>query len=77
MTDRHAGYIVVLDTDLREDDAEPVLAALRMVKGVLSVEPLTSGWEVHVAEDRVRFELGKAVQESVRAVLYPERKSGG
>lgn len=77
MTDRHAGYIVVLDTDLDEDDAEPVLAALRMVKGVRSVEPLVSSWEVHVAEERVRFELGKAVQDAVRAVLFPERKSSG
>lgn len=40
MTTRHQGYVVVLDTDLREDDAEQTLTALRMVRGVLSVEPI-------------------------------------
>lgn len=75
MTDRHAGYIVVLDADLREDDAEPVLADLRMVRGVLSVEPLASGWEVHVAEERARSELGTAVVQAVRGVLVPKREA--
>ena len=40
MTDRHAGYLVTLDEDLRSDDAEEILTALRMVKGVLAVEPI-------------------------------------
>lgn len=40
MTDRHAAYIVVLAEDIREDDAEHVLNALRMVSGVVSVEPV-------------------------------------
>ena len=30
MTDRHAGYVVVLAEDIREDDAESTLTALRM-----------------------------------------------
>lgn len=42
MTDRHAGYIVILDRDLREDDAEAVIAALRMVKGVSRVTPVVA-----------------------------------
>ena len=41
MTDRHAAYIVILDTDIREED-EGVLAALRMIRGVASVEPVTA-----------------------------------
>lgn len=40
MTDRHAGYVVTLDRDIREDDAEAVLNAIRMVKGVASVTPV-------------------------------------
>lgn len=40
MTDRHAGYIVVLDKDIREDDAEATLTALRRVRGVISIEPI-------------------------------------
>jgi len=40
MTDRHAAYLVTLDGDTREDDAESTLTALRMVRGVQSVEPV-------------------------------------
>lgn len=41
MTDRHSGYIVILDRDIREDDAEEsVIAALRMIRGVADVKPI-------------------------------------
>lgn len=52
MTDRHAAYIVVLDQDIRDDDAEPILTALRMVKHVASVEPVVSSYDTHIAESR-------------------------
>jgi hypothetical protein len=52
VTDRHAGYLVVLDHDMREDDAEKTIAALWMIRGVAAVTPLISSWEVHVAEAR-------------------------
>lgn len=52
MTDRHAAYIVILEDDIREDDAEPVLTALRMIHGVASVEPVVSGYPFAVARSR-------------------------
>lgn len=36
----HAGYIVVLSKDLRKDDAEATLNAIRQIKGVVGVEPV-------------------------------------
>lgn len=42
MTDRHAGYLITLEEDVRSDDAESIINALRMVKGVLHVEPIVS-----------------------------------
>lgn len=42
MTDRYAGFTVVLQEDIREDDAEFLLTALRMLKGVLEVRPIDS-----------------------------------
>ena len=58
MTDRHAGYLVVLAKDVREDDAEEgVLNALRMVKGVLSVTPVPASVEVAIAEQRATWRL--------------------
>ena len=38
MTDRVKGCTVVFEKDIREDDVEPVLIAIRMLRGVLAVE---------------------------------------
>ena len=69
MGDRHAGYIVTLEHDIREDDAAEIVVALSMTKGVLSVEPVVSDHRVHMAEERVRHELGKRLF----AVVYPRK----
>jgi len=63
MTDRHAGYIVTLAADVREDDAEAILTALQMVKGVLSVKPVDASVELHIAEERVRIEFRRRVYD--------------
>jgi hypothetical protein len=68
MTDRLKGVIVTFKEDIREDDAEAVLTAIKMVKGVLSVKPLVSDWEQHIAEERVRQELHKKLFD----VIYPD-----
>lgn len=57
MTDRHAGYIVVLEENIREDDAEHVINALRMVRGVQSVEPIVADHATQIALARARGEL--------------------
>ncbi|MCP9947236.1 hypothetical protein [Actinomadura madurae] len=53
MTERHSGYLVALDHDIREDDAEAILNAIRMIKGVQSVQPVPAGaYEASIAEQR-------------------------
>ncbi|WP_433730791.1 hypothetical protein ACQP2Y_21025 [Actinoplanes sp. CA-051413] len=52
MTDRHAGYLVVLAEDLRDDDAEEILTALRMVRGVQSVAPVVANIDQRIAQSR-------------------------
>ena len=42
MTDRITAYLVTLDEPTREDDAEITLAAIRQIKGVLTVKPVVS-----------------------------------
>lgn len=54
MTDRFKGFLVTLDKEIRDDDAEPILTALKMVKGVFSVKPYVNG-----AEDWMMYEKGK------------------
>lgn len=66
MTDRHCAYIVTLAEDLREDDAEPVLRALQMVKGVLSVRPLETDYTTHVARQRRDTAWRAALQRLLR-----------
>ncbi len=57
MTDHHAGYVVILDRNIREDDAADTLNALRMVRGVQSVEPIVAGIETQIAESRARSRI--------------------
>jgi len=58
MTDRIHGVLVVLENDVRIDDAEVgVLVALRQIKGVVSVRPLTADLTSNIVRARLRAEL--------------------
>lgn len=57
MTDRVNGFFVTLKDDMRIDDAESIIHALSMVKGVAAVSPNVSDPEDHIARVRVRQEL--------------------
>lgn len=65
MTDRLRGVFVAFERDIREDDAEQTIAAIRQLRGVAAVEPSVSSPSDFVAEIRVRRELS----EKLRAVL--------
>lgn len=67
MTDRFNSVTVVLEKDIRVDDAEVLIAAIRQLRGVLSVTGNVSDLSAHVAQERARHELG----ERLLAVLYP------
>lgn len=69
MTDRFHSLTVVLVADMRDDDATPIIEAIAQLRGVLSVEGnVANSLESHVAEQRVRRELGTAVM----SVIYPK-----
>jgi len=68
MTDRYHALTVVLDRDIREDDAEPILAAIQMIKGVQSVTPHVADLGEHVARERIRIEIGQKIWN----ILYPK-----
>ncbi len=68
MTDRIKGVYVTFEKDIRDDDAEPILNAIRQIRGVLSVEAEVSNFNDHIARERVRRELGCKLM----AVLYPD-----
>jgi hypothetical protein len=55
MTDRYKGFIIHLDDDIREDDCEQIITALRMVKRVRKVEPLVS----NLSDDYIYYMRGR------------------
>lgn len=57
MTDRVKGFTVTLGDDMREDDFEALLIALKMLKGVVHVEPTIVTAEDYFAYQRVRSEF--------------------
>jgi hypothetical protein len=70
MTDRVGSFLVTLEGDIRVDDAEATLNAIRMIRRVISVEPLISNIEQQVAEGRVRRELG----DKILKAIFPESR---
>ena len=67
MTDRFATLTVALERDIREDDAEALISAIKMLRGVLDVRGDVADQAHYVAESRVRLDL----ERKLRAVLNP------
>lgn len=68
MTDRYNGLLVVLDHDIREDDAQDIITAIRQLRGVVAVTGHPAQIGDKIAETRVRTELGRRLMD----VLYPK-----
>lgn len=70
MTDRVKALTVTLEKDIRDDDIETLVNAIKMLKGILDVENLIVTHEDHFAYLRAKRELGTKLWD----VLYPEDK---
>ena len=68
MTDRYNTLTVVLEKDMRDDDAEALLAAIRQLRGVLGVSGNVADASAYMAEERAKRELGDKLWQ----VLYPK-----
>lgn len=66
MTDRYKQLIVVLDHDIRGDDAQPLIEAIKMLRGVIAVHPDLANANDLWAEDRARDQL----LQQIRNALY-------
>jgi hypothetical protein len=72
VTTRHAGYLVTLAEDIREDDAEAVITALRMVRGVIAVEPIEGmTFDIAIAKQRADTEW----RERIIGLLRDDRRN--
>lgn len=61
MTDRISAIIVVLEQDIREDDAKAIVHAIEALRHVLSVKLHVSNAEQHIATERAKFEMQKKI----------------
>mgnify|MGYP001559223851 FL=1 len=66
MTDRHAGYIVVLDGDVRADDAQPLIAAMECLRGVVKVTPIVADVILWMAQERERARLTQRLWDALQ-----------
>ncbi len=69
MTDRIHSITLVLDKDMRDDDAESLIEACRQLRRVISVTPNISDPNVHVAEQRCRYRVVTEIDAAVRKIL--------
>lgn len=69
MTDRIKGFIVTLNDDVRDDDVEPILTALQMVRCVADVSPLVANIDDHMARSRVRSEVQRKIYDAIEGVF--------
>lgn len=63
MTDRFHSLTVVLETDLREDDAEAVMAAIAQLRGVIQVTGMVADPAAYMAEQRAKRDLRLKILE--------------
>lgn len=63
MTDRIKGFTVVLEEPLRDDDAEAIINAIRMVKGVMEVTPHIQTADDYYAEARARAKFRRKIYD--------------
>lgn len=69
MTDRVKGFTVTLEHDIRIDDVEVILNAVRMIKGVANVETSISTPDDHMNRERLKWELRDKFYEFIKDEL--------
>ena len=65
MTDRINAFIVILEQDLREDDADMTLTAIGRLRGVLEVRPHKADSNSVIARAQARRHILERIQKAV------------
>ena len=69
MTTRMKGCTVTFNRDIREDDVESLVDAIRMLKWVANVELVESSSVDWFARNRVRHEYEGRLHEAIREIM--------
>lgn len=67
MTTRFSGFQVTLKADVREDDAEAIINAIRMIKGVADVRPIETTYGPEIL--RQRLEIVEKLEQFTQDLL--------
>lgn len=74
MTDRLKGVVVTFNEDIRVDDAEYIINAIKMIKGVIDVSPNIVNSDDHMirmrVENEIRQKLWKAFSKWVTTAAH-------
>ncbi len=57
MTDRVNALLVVLEANVRDDDIEPLVEAIRQMRNVQSVELNVADADAYIAESRAKIQI--------------------
>jgi len=69
MTDRIHSITLVLEENVRVDDAEYILNACRMLKGVISADGNIADFDSHMAESRARTDMLTRVCATIKSEI--------
>ena len=66
MSDHTVVLTVVLDKDYRVDDAQYIMDAIKMIRGVASIEANVANIETYTAYARARLDLEKRLYDVLK-----------
>jgi len=69
MSDSYHSLTVVLAGDIKDENCESLIEAIKQLRGVISVTPIVANFDSHMAEERARRELTNKLWD----VIYPKR----
>ena len=73
MTDRISALTVMLDRDIRSDDVEVLMDAIRMLRYVGSVEKHVATGEEQMARGRVAMKIGSKLHDAISAIVRDDK----
>ncbi len=68
MTTRLNGLVVAFENDIREDDAQSIIEAILMIKGVSSVTTNSVQPDDYILSSRIKTEIEKALYEAFQKI---------
>lgn len=68
MSDRHNGFVVVLEKPIKDEDSEKIKKAILMLRGVIKVKPIVDD----VQSLCVRSQASRELSNKLWKVLYEE-----